>query len=100
MNVRSVINKGKRRISVVAYSGVALFLAGILLSPITRHMFILSLIGLGLAFVSVVYAFFAISCPRCKTAWGYVAMYSGGLFSISRKIRFCPYCGVDIDSDV
>jgi len=99
MSVRSVINKGKRRISLVAYLGVALFFFGVLLSPITRHMFTLSLIGFGLTFVTVVYAFFAIPCPRCKTAWGYVAMYSGGLFSVSKKIKFCPYCGVDIDSD-
>lgn len=99
MNVRSVINSGKRKISLVAYSGVALFFVGILLSPVTPYMFTLALIGFGLTFVSVVYSFFAIPCPRCKTAWGYVAMYSGGLFSISKKIRFCPYCGVDIDSD-
>jgi hypothetical protein len=32
MNVRSVINRGKRKISLVAYSGVALFFVGILLS--------------------------------------------------------------------
>jgi len=36
MNVRSVINKGKRRISLVAYLGVALFFVGILLSPIDQ----------------------------------------------------------------
>jgi hypothetical protein len=99
MNVRSVINKGKRRISLAAYSGAVLFFVGILLSPITRLMFTLALIGFGLTFVTVIYAFFAIPCPRCRSAWGYVAMYSGGLFSISKKIKFCPYCGVDIDSD-
>ena len=99
MNVRSVTNKGKRRLSLVAYLGVALFFVGILLSPINRNMFTLALIGFGLTLVAVVYAFFAIPCPRCRTAWGYVAMYSGGLLSISKKIKFCPYCGVDIDSD-
>lgn len=99
MSVRSVINKGKRRISLVAYSGVALFFVGILLSSISRQMFTLALIGFGLTFVCVVYAFFAVPCPRCKKAWGYIAMYSGGLFSISKKIKYCPYCGVDIDSE-
>jgi hypothetical protein len=100
MNVRSVINRGKPKISLVAYAGVGLFFVGILLGPVTRYMFTLALIGFGLTFVSVVYAFFAIPCPGSKTAWGYVAMYYGGLFSISKKIRFCRYCGVDIDSDV
>jgi hypothetical protein len=40
--------------------------------------------------------FLAIPCGRCKGAWGHVAMYSGGLLSI----KFCPYCGVDIDTDI
>jgi hypothetical protein len=100
MNVRSTINKGKRSISLLAYSGIVLFFVGILLSPITRYMFTLALIGFGLTLVSVIYAFFAIPCPKCKRAWGYVAMYSGGLFSISKKIKFCPYCGVDVDTDI
>jgi hypothetical protein len=100
MNVRSIINKDKRRLSLVAYLGVALFFVGVLLSPIARHMFTLALVGVGLTFVSVVYAFFSISCPRCNATWGYVAMYSGGMLSISKKIKFCPYCGVDIDSDI
>jgi hypothetical protein len=29
-----------------------------------------------------------------------MAMYSGGPFSISKKFRFCPFCGVDLDSEV
>jgi hypothetical protein len=65
-NLYSIINKGKYRLSLVAYSGIVLFFVGILVSPISRHMFTLALIGFGLTFVPVVYAFLPFPAPDVR----------------------------------
>ena len=100
MTIRSQINKNKRKISLTAYAGFLVFIAGSLLSRLNRTFFILALVGFGVLFTSMIYAFFRVPCPRCNNSWGYIALYSGGPFSLSKKVKFCPYCGVDLDSDL
>jgi hypothetical protein len=42
---------------------------------------------------------FFIRCPNCHVPWGQFAVQSGPL-SIDKRIRFCPFCGRDIDVEV
>jgi len=100
MTIRALINKKKRMISIIIYSGFAIFLIGIVLGIRSNTFPIIAMVGFGVAFIALGYAFFGIRCPKCKGQWGYIAMYSGNPFAISKKIKFCPYCGVNLDSEV
>src|SRR6266496_550040 len=43
----------------------------------------------------------AFQCPHCKAAWGWLALGGNqGFFRIDSRIRYCPYCGQDIDADL
>jgi ribosomal protein S27E len=46
----------------------------------------------------MMYAYIDIRCPQCNNSLGELVIYSGHPFSISGKFKYCPYCGVDIDS--
>jgi len=48
-------------------------------------------------FGAVVYVLFAIRCPRCNGRLGQTFASHGIPFS-ETKVRFCPFCGLDFDS--
>jgi hypothetical protein len=98
MTIRSVINNKKRRIFLGTCLGGGIFFVGILLSMLNQNLLIVTLVGLVVACVALFYGIYRITCPRCNGSWGYIALYSGGPFSISKKIKFCPFCGADVDS--
>ena len=100
MTLRSLINKKKRKIAITIYSGFFVFIAAVLLSHINRIFLILALFAFGVVLITMMYAFYRILCPRCNNSWGNIAMYSGGPFSLPKKLKFCPYCGVNLDSDL
>ena len=56
--------------------------------------------GFVVFFAGTLYLLFFLRCPRCRGAIGYVVTYLSGPFSISRRIRFCPFCGVALDSEL
>lgn len=100
MTIRTIINKKKRMISIITYTGFAFFAIGIFVSERSDYLPLIPLIGFAVAFLSILYAFFGIRCPRCNGQFGYIAMYLGTPFSISKKIKYCPFCGVDIDTEL
>ena len=100
MTIRSLINEKKRKISLTLYSGFTAFIVGIFLIPVNRIFFILALFAFAVVFITMIYAFYRVRCPRCNNSWGYIAMYPGGPFSISKKLKFCPYCVESLGSDL
>jgi len=51
-----------------------------------------------IVFGGALIAFYRLKCPRCRTALGTVTfrIISYGK-SFSRRIDYCPYCGVSLD---
>ncbi len=106
MNTREIINKKLRTIGIIVFVGIGVFILGVLYNvwqgidgpPI------ISFIGFFVAFIAMVYIHFGIRCPYCKNLLGFIAMYKGfefsSPFSASRKFKYCPYCGKDIDLEV
>jgi hypothetical protein len=99
MTIRSLLDKKKRFISIITYSGFVIFIGGIIYGILKNELPVIGLVGFGVAFVTMLYAVWGIRCPKCKGQWGYIAMYSGHPFAISKKIKFCLYCGSDIDKE-
>lgn len=84
---------------MITYSGFVILFAGIIYDVGKNELPVIGLVGFSVAFITILYAFFGIRCPKCKGRWGYIAMYSGHPFAISKKFRFCPYCGIELDKD-
>jgi hypothetical protein len=100
MTIRSHISRKKRKIFIVTYSGLLFFILGIILSTTLGIMPLVPFIGFAVFFVSIACAFWGIRCPHCKGNFGYIAMYHGSPFSVSKKVKYCPFCGIDIDTEL
>ncbi len=111
MTIRKKLSNSKRKITIIMWSGFVasfgIFVAGIIMqdeyatgNPLARPLFIIAMIGYGLTFIYFMYHFYrGIPCPKCKTPWGYIVI-NRGVFSIFKKIKYCPFCGVDVDSEL
>jgi hypothetical protein len=100
MKIREMINTQKRKAVIAASSGMALFAVSFLTSTVYKGMLPVALIGFAITMGGIMFLQFGLSCPRCQGRIGYAANYPGEPFSISSKIRFCPFCGVALDSDL
>jgi hypothetical protein len=49
----------------------------------------------------ILYLNYVIRCPRCggKIA-GLTHLPRGGFFRLSQNLRFCPFCGVELDREI
>ena len=43
---------------------------------------------------------FRVKCPSCGGQWGWIAIYSGSPIAIRRRLKWCPYCAVDLDTEI
>ena len=100
MTVREVIARRKRTASIVAYSGFALFVLGMLLGAGGPPWVVVAIPGFAIFFGGTLYLLFFLRCPVCRGAIGYTVSYLSSPFSISRRIRFCPFCGIALDSQL
>jgi len=98
MKIRSENNKKKRFVIKLIYLGFAVYLFLLLLSIRYEILMYFSFVGLAVGIFGLIYASFGIKCPKCKQGWGYMALY-GGFFSIPKRVKFCPFCGYDIDAE-
>jgi hypothetical protein len=96
MTIREGINKQKRTATIVAYAGFTLCALGAILGAGQVLAF---LPGFAI-FGGAVFYGLSIRCPICHGAIGFLVSHSGTPFSVSRKIQYCPYCGVTLDSEL
>jgi hypothetical protein len=100
MTIRTQMRKKKLQLLILTWAGIALFILGMILSEKSERIALLSFIGFAVFFVLIsLYGYWAMRCPRCKGNLGHF-LYYGPPFSVSKKVRFCPFCGVDIDIEL
>jgi hypothetical protein len=98
MTFRDKLNDMRGQIAV-------LFLLGMLICSMGAIFWTMWLFIVGAVIMLPIYLIaytVAFPCPHCGVRWGSLALWSGwsGLsVSIDKRIRFCPFCGVDIDSE-
>lgn len=64
MTIRALINKKKRMILIMTYSGLAIFLIGIFFGIQSNTFPMIGMAGFGVAFIALVYAFFGGRCHQ------------------------------------
>jgi hypothetical protein len=42
---------------------------------------------------------FGLRCPNCRGYLGYAIQWPYTFWGISEKIKYCPFCGVSLDTD-
>jgi hypothetical protein len=106
MTIRQMINRKLRTTSIIIFSGVSVGFLGVLYS-IWRgdgSPTIIIFTGFLVSFIAIIFLHFGIRCPNCKNLIGFIAMYRvfefGNPFLASRKFKYCPYCGKDIDLEM
>ena len=101
MNMRSRLNASRKKIAIVSFSTWLLFAITLIISTHNDTFRGWVFVFFFLFMVAVIYALFMIRCAKCKGNLGYaIAWPPGKLFSISDKIKYCPFCGVNFDSEI
>ena len=99
MTLREAIGKRKRRLMIAWYGGFFWFVV-VLLLPVGAWRFWLAIPGLMLSIACASYVMFRLRCPRCQGRIGNTVVSYGRLFTVSPEIRFCPFCGIALDSEL
>jgi hypothetical protein len=100
MSLRDAINLRRRKSGIIMMAGFALFALGGIVSS-TNHSFIaVSLLGFLMFGGGMLYQFYGIRCPRCGGKIGFALNSFGNLFAVPSQFRFCPLCGVELDTQL
>jgi len=81
-------------------AGFALFALGGMASSASSGFIALSLLGFVIFAGGIVYQFYGIRCPRCGGKIGLALNSFGNLFAVPSQFRFCPLCGVALDTQL
>jgi hypothetical protein len=100
VTLRESIVRRKRTGAIITYLGLSWFVALMALSGAQPPWLFIAFPGLAVFFVGTWYLLFFLRCPSSRGRIGYTVSYMSSPFSVSRKIRFCPFCGVALDSEL
>lgn len=103
MKIRENLNKTRKKIYILGFLSWVLFLAGMVFLAMQKNDSFptLILIPFALFMFSALYLLFGIHCPNCKGMLGYTICWPPGKWlDISEKIKFCPFCGIGLDSEM
>ena len=103
MKIREKLNKTRKKIYLIGFLSWVLVAASIVFSATNENdsFEMLILIPFALFMFSCLYLLFGIRCPKCKGVLGYVVSWPPGKWlDISEKIKFCPFCGIELDSEI
>lgn len=95
---RDLISIQKRKGNVRAFLGMAVFIAGGLLAGWHPVLLLVCLAGFAWSLAGIWTLIQHLRCPKCGAKMGYTTLTPGGPFSVSAKIRYCPQCGLDLDT--
>jgi hypothetical protein len=102
MTARAILKRRYRRVMRVVWVGVGLYLLSIALWQgfgLPEALYV-GLGGFAAAALGTLFIQFGgLRCPSCRSNLGVLVLHRGGL-SLDRRIRFCPYCGVELDAEL
>ena len=101
MTIRAYLKRRSTMfLSLVLLTAVAMMICGFLLTrriiPPDTAWLVIALFA-----ASLIPTLFFFRCPRCTANLGSLVAHFGPLAFMARKpVRFCPFCGVDVDHDL
>ena len=97
VTIRTYIKSKRRQAFLVGIVGFALLVTA---SVIGQGFPALVFLGFVMFAGAILYQLFAIRCPRCRGNLGGPLAYASGPIGVSRRVRFCLYCGVELDTAI
>jgi hypothetical protein len=86
---------------LAALIAAIVFVGGMSLGTISKAFIIVGFIGFAGAGIAVLGLLFWLRCPSCGENLGYALSWPMTWnLSISKRIRFCQFCGVNLDKEV
>ena len=99
MTIREKLSAGLRRAGIVAVVGLFIWVVTVLLTA-GEGWFGLFIIPATVVLLWGLPMRFGLRCPRCRNYLGYALTVAGATFRVSDKIHLCPFCGVDLDTEI
>ena len=84
---------------LIGYSGLSFTVIGLILSDKSNELPFIPLLGLPVFVICILLVMLTLRCPRCSGNLGQATMAYGSPFSLSKAIRYCPFCKADLDAD-
>ena len=100
MTIRELLGRKRRFIFLLAYSCWVLFAVAAFTGQRHQHVRVLAIAPFLGGAGCVLFALYGLRCPNCKNNLGYTLNSAGSFWNISAKLKFCPFCGVDLDTKV
>lgn len=103
MTNREFLNKRIRRSHSGMLAGFALMLVGMYVVAFLKSPWATIVPGIGFVMIvaSGLFRTFAIRCPNCRNPVGAFATNPlGGALGISPKVKVCPFCVIELDSQL
>lgn len=98
MTIRDKLNRQLRGLHGMFILGLLVYVPGVFLPA--RYILYLILASYVFIVGAILYMMNGIRCPKCKSSVGNAAFSIGGWFRGTGKMKFCPFCGVDIDTEI
>jgi hypothetical protein len=95
MTIRESLNQKRRRLFYFALPLWALFA----FAAATDRPWLVIPTFMGFM-AAVIYQFYGFRCPLCGGNLGVALGHPGNVFTFGKKVRFCPFCSVDLDSEI
>ena len=101
MTIRSRLAAQRRKPLLACLIGFLLCVPAAMEDTRAGWLWYLSIAGFLVRGGGILYLLLGIRCPRCRNRLGYAISYPcGRWYGISEKIRFCCFCGVELDSEL
>lgn len=98
--LRDRINKKRRQLILGITVGTICGFVGIILSMFISYLFsILAIVGFACAYLFMMLSIHDVRCPKCDGNIGLTLLsWSLVLHSAASVIKFCPFCGIGLDT--
>ena len=102
MTIRDKLTRARRKAGIAAIIGWFVCLIGMVLTVFRGQLFLLVFIPGAIVFAAgVLYALLGMRCPQCGGRLGWAIAYpTRSFFKMPDTIKFCPFCGVELDSEL
>jgi hypothetical protein len=102
MTVRQFLNRRILPVVILMLACVVAAFAAVGFIPAdSRSLGVWTLVPFAGFAACIVYLFYGVRCPTCRNQIvGLAYLPRGGYFRISAAVRFCPFCGLSLDTEV
>ena len=98
MTIREYLRRQKRRSSTVVGLGAVIFIGGAIAGASGSRLVALAIVAFIVCALGGIFLGFCVRCPQCRGRIGQILGQVGSPFTIPASLRFCPFCGIGLDS--